>query len=202
METTTDHRAEPTAVRTDLGALFVSLRLSRSSWVVTALSPGGGEKRSCHPVPGGDLAGLLARFSLLRDKAQARTGCSFPIIVIRKAGLDGFWIHRTLENEDIESHVVDPASIATSQVAQNDGRQRKTAIVALRPDAAGGAVEMRDVGRGDRGRHNEAAGCLRMASHIDESNTVPGLIRPDRPRRASRTSAKRTPPWQPAGAAL
>src|SRR6266550_7833267 len=39
----------------------------------------------------------------------------FPIIVIQEAGLDGFWIHRVLEQEGIESHIVDPASIATSR---------------------------------------------------------------------------------------
>jgi hypothetical protein len=32
-----------------------------------------------------------------------------------EAGLDGFWIHRVLEAEGIESHVVDPASIAISR---------------------------------------------------------------------------------------
>lgn len=115
METTTEIPAEPTAIRTDLGAIFVSLELSRSSWVVTALLPGGGEKMSRHTVPGGDLAGLLVRFSQLREKAQARTGRTFPIIVIEEAGLDGFWIHRALVSEGIESHVVDPASIATSR---------------------------------------------------------------------------------------
>jgi len=31
------------------------------------------------------------------------------------AGLDGFWIHRVLEKEGIESYVVDPASIMTSR---------------------------------------------------------------------------------------
>jgi transposase len=30
-------------------------------------------------------------------------------------GLDGFWIDRVLQNEGIESHVVDPASVATSR---------------------------------------------------------------------------------------
>jgi transposase len=39
----------------------------------------------------------------------------FPIITIQEAGLDGFWIHRVLLSEGIESHVVDPASIATSR---------------------------------------------------------------------------------------
>jgi transposase len=79
------------------------------------LSPGGGEKMSKHSVPAGDICVLLARFSELRQKAFARTGKSFPVIVVQEAGLDGFWIHRVLQNEGIESHVVDPASIATSR---------------------------------------------------------------------------------------
>jgi transposase len=66
-------------------------------------------------VHGGDIAGLLARFARLQEKARARTGRNFPIIVIHEAGLDGFWIDRVLKNEGIESHVVDPASVATSR---------------------------------------------------------------------------------------
>jgi transposase len=66
-------------------------------------------------MPAGDISALLTRFSELKQKALARTGKSFPIIVIQEAGLDGFWIHRVLESEGIESHVVDPASIATSR---------------------------------------------------------------------------------------
>lgn len=108
-------REEPTVIRTNLGAVFVSLELSRSTWLITSLSPGGGEKMSKHSVSAGDIAALLARFSELREKAFARTGKSFPIIVIREAGLDGFWIHRSLQSEQIESYVVDPASIATSR---------------------------------------------------------------------------------------
>jgi transposase len=105
----------PTTIRTDLGAIFVSLELSRSKWLITSLAPGGGAKMSKHTVAAGDVAGLLARFTELKRKAQARTGKCFPIIVIQEAGLDGFWIHRVLEAEGIESHVVDPASIATSR---------------------------------------------------------------------------------------
>ena len=105
----------PTAIRTDLGAIFVSLELSQSTWLITSLSPGGGEKLSKHSVRGSDVAGLLERFAHLKEKARARTGEAFPIIVIQEAGLDGFWIHRVLQSEGIESHVVDPASIATSR---------------------------------------------------------------------------------------
>jgi transposase len=101
------------AIRTQFGAIFVSLELSRSNWLITSLSPGKGEKMSKHGVPAGDVAGLLKLFSELKRKAQARTGESYPIITIQEAGLDGFWLHRVLQQEGVESHVVDPASIAT-----------------------------------------------------------------------------------------
>ena len=70
---------------------------------------------SKHSVPAGEVSGLLRRFAELRRKAAARTGRDFPIIVIQEAGLDGFWIHRVLQSEGIESHVVDAASILTSR---------------------------------------------------------------------------------------
>ena len=70
---------------------------------------------SKHSVQAGDIAGLLRRFAQLKEKARARTGRDFPIITIQEAGLDGFWIHRVLLSEQIESYVVDPASIATSR---------------------------------------------------------------------------------------
>ena len=70
---------------------------------------------SKHSVRGGDFAGLMERFAQLQEKARRRTGQSFRIIVVQEAGLDGFSIHRALQNEGIESHVVDAASIATSR---------------------------------------------------------------------------------------
>ena len=103
---------EPATIRTQLAAIFVSLELSRSNWLITSLSPGGGEKMSKHGVAAGDLAALLRLFAELQRKALARTGRSYPIITIHEAGLDGFWIHRALQQEGIESHVVDAASIA------------------------------------------------------------------------------------------
>ena len=115
MHIVTDRPHAPTAIRTDLGAIFISLELSRSTWLITSLSPGGGEKMSKHTVRSGDVAGLWARFSQLKDKVQVRTGQVVPIIVIQEAGLDGFWIHRLLQDKRVESYVVDPASIATSR---------------------------------------------------------------------------------------
>ena len=115
MQSIAERHEEPTAIRTDIGAIFVSLELSRSVWLVTSVSPGNGEKMSKYAVPAGDVCALFSRFAELRKKVLVRTGKAAPIIVVQEAGLDGFWIHRTLEGKGIESHVVDPASVATSR---------------------------------------------------------------------------------------
>ena len=81
------------AIRTDLGAIFVSLELSRSTWLVTSLSPGNGERMSKHPVPSGDVRSLVGRFRALQERARARTKQMLPLLVIQEAGLEGFWIH-------------------------------------------------------------------------------------------------------------
>jgi transposase len=111
-----DHPSvRPAAILTQFGAIFVSLELSRSKWVLTSLSPGNGEKMSQYSLTAGDIGGLLGRFADLKRKARERTGSDYPIITIHEAGLDGFWVHRVLQNEGIESYVVDAASIATSR---------------------------------------------------------------------------------------
>ena len=66
-------------------------------------------------MPPGDFEGLKSLLAQLSTKAVHRTGQHYPFISIQEAGLDGFWIHRLLEKEGIESHIVDPASIATSR---------------------------------------------------------------------------------------
>jgi transposase len=56
MQFAADRVEASTAIRTDLCAIFISLELSRSSWVITSLSPGSGEKMSKHTVRGGDAS--------------------------------------------------------------------------------------------------------------------------------------------------
>jgi len=98
----------------DRAALYVSLELSRSTWLVTSLSPNS-DKMSKHTIAAGDAFKLLALLTRLRGRAEQFVGGSLSIAVIQEAGLDGFWVHRSLEANDIESHVVDPASIAVSR---------------------------------------------------------------------------------------
>ncbi|ATI80832.1 IS110 family RNA-guided transposase [Sphingobium yanoikuyae] len=115
MLTAVDQSEAHAAIRSDLGVIFVSLELSKSSWLVTSLAPAS-SKMSRHSVPGGEIAGLLAVLAELRKKAGSRLGQPHRLVIIQEAGLDGFWIHRVLNREDwIESHVVDAASIAVSR---------------------------------------------------------------------------------------
>src|SRR5260221_10939182 len=107
-------RPAQAAIRTELRAIFVSLELSRRTWLITSLSPGGGEKMSKHSVPASDVAGLLRRFAELKRKNAARTGRDLPLIVIYEGGLDRFLIHPVLQSEGSESHLVGAPSILTS----------------------------------------------------------------------------------------
>src|SRR3712207_2162916 len=105
----TDHLLQNgTAHYPDPDAIFVSLELSRSRWLVTSMSPGS-EKMSKHSVTGGDAGALLDLLARLRARTQQRTGASAKLIIIHEAGFDGFWIHRLLTANGIESHVVEPA---------------------------------------------------------------------------------------------
>ena len=58
MQVAADQSLAPTTIGADLCAIFISLELSRSTWLVTSLSPGRGEKMSKHSVAAGDIAGL------------------------------------------------------------------------------------------------------------------------------------------------
>jgi len=95
-------------------AIFVSIELSRARWLVTSLSPNT-NKYSRHSVPGSDIAELLRLLGELRAKAERRINAGVRIICIQEIGFDGFWIHRVLESNGIESHVVESASIAVSR---------------------------------------------------------------------------------------
>ena len=102
---------ERTGIRADSATLFVSLELSRSTWVATSLAPGS-KKMSKHTLVGGDAGKLLDLLARLKARAEQRIAAPVKVVAIHEVGLDGFWIHRLLEANGVESHVVDPASIA------------------------------------------------------------------------------------------
>ncbi len=125
MPVRTDPDARNAAAYRDTNAsVFVSLELSCSTWLVTSLAPGS-DKMSKHTVAGGDGAGLLQLLARLQAKAEQRGRGAVRVICIQEAGFEGFWVHRPLTAEGIESHVVDPASVAVPR------RQRRAKTDAI-----------------------------------------------------------------------
>jgi transposase len=114
-------RPASTAARSEDTTLFVALELSRKSWLVATSAPGE-SKISKRTMTAGDGAGLLVLLAELRDRSEKRIGRQVCVVSIQEAGLDGFWLHRLLEANGIESQVVDPASIAVDRRK----RRRKT----------------------------------------------------------------------------
>jgi len=118
---------------TDTAAVIVSLELSRSKWLVTSLLPGS-EKMSKHFVSAGDAAALLELLERRRRQALELSSGGVRVITIQEAGLDGFWLHRLLEKNGIESHVVDAASVAVPRKkrrAKSDGIDGETLLRTL-----------------------------------------------------------------------
>lgn len=174
---------EQGAVAGEPNAIVVSLELSRSSWLITSLSPGAGEKISRHTVGAGNLAGLVERLSLLRSRARQRTARDHQIITIYEAGLDGFWVHRALVAEGIESHVVDAASIATSRRKRRvktdrvDGETLVRTLMAFRRGEPRVCAMVRvptpeDEDRRRIGRERKVL----MSERIQHSNRIKGLL--------------------------
>jgi transposase len=107
----TAHPSQPPNAHPAPASIFASLELSRSRWLVTVMTPGS-DKMSKYSVPGGDGGALLGLLARLRARAERRVGSPVGIVTIQEAGFDGFWIHRLLQANGIESHVVEAASIA------------------------------------------------------------------------------------------
>jgi transposase len=111
----TDHAVRlRAAVREEDSSVFVALELSRSAWLIAASAPGS-EKVSNYRIAAADVAALVALLARLKAQAERYRGGPVQIVSIHEAGLDGFWVHRMLEANGVESHVVDAASIAVNR---------------------------------------------------------------------------------------
>ena len=109
---------EPTATDRQPATLLVSFELSRKNWVLTIQQPNRA-KLSRVTAPSNDTAAVLDIVARYRQQAEQRTDGPVGIVSIYEAGLDGFWLHRWLTGQSIESHVVDPSSILGPQRRRN-----------------------------------------------------------------------------------
>jgi transposase len=102
----------PTAEHSD--TIFVSIELSRKTWLVTLHSPDR-DRISRHKLEGGDYVELLALIDKIRTRASEKLGSKPRVVSCYEAGYDGFWLHRLLQAAGITNFVFDAASIAVEQ---------------------------------------------------------------------------------------
>ena len=132
---------------------------------------------------GGDGACLLDLLSRSRAKAEQRYGVRIETAVIQEAGLDGFWIHRLLLANGIESHVVDAASIAVARRhrrAKTDSIDGETLLRTLMAWARGerrvcSMVRAPSPQDEDRRRLTRERGTL-LKERIQHTNRIRGLL--------------------------
>jgi transposase len=96
------------------GTIFVTIELSRKTWLVTLHSPDR-DRISRHKLEGGDHAELLALLGRVQARASDKLGAAPKVVSCYEAGYDGFWLHRLLTAAGITNLVFDPASIAVEQ---------------------------------------------------------------------------------------
>jgi transposase len=180
----TDHSAveSQATARPNANTLFASLELSKARWLVTVSAPAS-DKLSKHVVAGGDGGALLELLARLRARAERRTGAPVRVVVVQEAGLDGFWIHRLLTQNGIESHVVDPASIAVnrrSRRAKTDAIDGETLVRTLMAWARGerqvcSMVQVPSPAAEDRRRLTRERGTL-IKERTQHTNRIRGLL--------------------------
>lgn len=140
-------------------------------------------KVSKHTLAASEGPTLLALLDGLRRKAEQRCDCRVVIVTIQEAGRDGFWLHRLLEAHDVQSHVVDPASIAVSRRRRRAKTDRIDAEGLLRTLMAYGRGE-RQVCSMVRPPTREAEDARRLtrerealiAERIRQTNRIKGLL--------------------------
>jgi len=92
--------------------LYMSFELSTKTWKL-GFSIGLGQKVRIRTVNAGDRSAVRAEI----DKVKKLFGLpeESRVISCYEAGRDGFWVHRFLESEGIENHVMDSSSIETNR---------------------------------------------------------------------------------------
>lgn len=123
---------------TKLDVLYMALELSNAKWRL-AFGAGGRERQVV--VDAGDLAGLSEQIG--RAKAKLGLAPEATVKSVYEAGRDGFWLHRWLQAQGIESRVIDAGSLERRPGKRHRKTDRLDARVLVR--------KLRQFEAGDRG---------------------------------------------------
>jgi transposase len=106
-------------------ALYVAFELGETSWKL-ALTTGMGQRSRERTIAARDRGAVLGEI----ERAKQRFGLSAKAAVrsCYEAGREGFWLHRWLVSEGIESQVVDASSIEVNRRARRAKTDRMDAV--------------------------------------------------------------------------
>lgn len=102
------------AAGTEPAPIFVSVELSKRSWLVASLLPDA-SKVSLRNLPSGDGDALYTYLRKLEERAHANSGRPVAIRLCFEIGYDGFWLARLLRDRGVDTYVLDPASFLVSR---------------------------------------------------------------------------------------
>ena len=111
--------------------LHMALELSATKWKL-GFADQIGRKPRVRSLDAGDFNQL--RKEIAAAKKSFGLDSDAPVISCYEAGRDGFWIHRCLVSMDIESHIVEPASIEVNRRkrrAKTDRIDAQKIVIAL-----------------------------------------------------------------------
>lgn len=103
-----------TPAASDSATIYAAIELSSTNWLLAIQAPDR-DKVSRHKVPAGDSDKLIAHLARARARVQDGTDAPVTVMTCYEAGRDGFWLHRVLQANGIDNHIVDPASLLTDQ---------------------------------------------------------------------------------------
>ena len=107
------HHDDGAPVGAQYATILVVFELSKAKWKLGVLLPGS-QKLNRYTVDGGDTAAVAA----LLTKARGQVTDPVRIVSAYEAGYDGFWLHRWLEAQGVQSRVLDSASIQVNRRAR------------------------------------------------------------------------------------
>ena len=105
--------SQPTEIRPGT-SVYVSVELSKRSWLIASLSPGA-TRPSLKTIAAGASAALLSHLRHLERRASEQLGEPVAIRLCFEIGYDGFWLARLLIANGIATYVLDPASFLVSR---------------------------------------------------------------------------------------
>ena len=127
----TQSRSIPTSDAENAAVIFVSIELSKKSWLIGIHTPLV-DKIGLHKVEAGDSASLLALIRRIKKKIERTMRGPVKVRSCYEAGYDGFWLHRVLAEAGIINHVIDPASLQVNRRARRAKTDRIDALGMLR----------------------------------------------------------------------